>query len=279
LLVGENSKINRNWLYNAHFNRSHAIQAESFKLVSDKITMKLGVNIDHSATLRQARGVDYPDPVEIALLAEQAGADYITAHLREDRRHIQDRDIIALQERLSTYLNLEMAVTDEMLAIACRLKPKDVCLVPEKREELTTEGGLNVAAQVKRMRDACLRLADAGIRVSLFIDPDPAQIEAAVEIGAPVIEIHTGHYANAVAESRDKDLGIVGQAALQAHKAGLLVNAGHGLTIDNVGPIAAIPEILELNIGHAIIARALYLGIQGAVREMKAIMDKAADSQ
>jgi pyridoxine 5-phosphate synthase len=237
--------------------------------------MKLGVNIDHSATLRQARGVDYPDPVAIALLAEQGGADYITAHLREDRRHIQDHDIDALQQQLSTYLNLEMAVTEEMLGIACRLQPRDVCLVPEKREELTTEGGLNVASQVERMRDACQRLSESGIRVSLFIDPDPIQIDAAVKTGAPVIEIHTGHYANAAAARREADLEIIRRAALQAHGAGLLVNAGHGLNIDNVSAIAAIPEIMELNIGHSIIARALYLGMVSAVREMRDIMNKA----
>ncbi|MBN1377969.1 MAG: pyridoxine 5'-phosphate synthase [Gammaproteobacteria bacterium] len=238
--------------------------------------MKLGVNIDHAATLRQVRGVDYPDPFEIALLAEKGGADYITAHLREDRRHIQDRDIEALRSGLTTYLNLEMAVTDEMLAVACRLRPRDVCLVPEKRQELTTEGGLNVAAQIERLRDACRRLAESGIRVSLFIDPDPLQIEAAVEIGAPVIEIHTGHYANVPRDKHTEQVAIIQRAATQASKAGLLVNAGHGLTIDNVGAIAAIPEIMELNIGHSIIARALYLGMEPAVREMKTIMQRAA---
>ena len=240
-----------------------------------KSPMKLGVNIDHSATLRQARGVDYPDPVTIALLAEQGGADYITAHLREDRRHIQDHDIEALQQRLTTYLNLEMAVTDEMLDVACRLRPRDVCLVPEKREELTTEGGLNVTAQRSRMKDACQRLGEAGIRVSLFIDPDPAQIEAAVAVGAPVIELHTGHYANADAAAQMEHTTIIRQAAGQAESLGLQVNAGHGLTIDNVGVIAAIPQIRELNIGHAIVARALYLGMEAAVREMKDIMLKA----
>jgi pyridoxine 5-phosphate synthase len=238
--------------------------------------MKLGVNIDHSATLRQARGVAYPDPLEIALLAEKGGADYITAHLREDRRHIQDRDIEAIQANVSTYLNLEMAVTDEMLAIACRLKPRDVCLVPEKREELTTEGGLNVAGQPERMRDACRRLAEAGIRVSLFIDPDIEQIDAAVAAGAPVIEIHTGHYADAEGEQQAAQLAIIKQAASHANSAGLIVNAGHGLTIDNVADIAAISEIRELNIGHSIMARALYLGTEDAVREIKQIIDQAA---
>ena len=238
--------------------------------------MKLGVNIDHSATLRQARGVEYPDPVAIALLAEQGGADYITAHLREDRRHIQDRDIELLQQRLTTHLNLEMAVTDEMLNIACQLQPKDVCLVPEKREELTTEGGLEVAAQMSRMRDACAKLTESGIRVSLFIDPDPRQIDAACQCGAPVIEIHTGHYANASLEDNSEQLAIIQKAAQQATAAGLLVNAGHGLTVDNVGAIAAIPEILELNIGHSIIARALYLGIEAAVKEMRDAINNVA---
>lgn len=237
--------------------------------------MKLGVNIDHSATLRQVRGVDYPDPVEVALLAEKGGADYITAHLREDRRHIQDNDIELLRERLTTHLNLEMAVTEEMLDIACRLKPRDVCLVPEKREELTTEGGLDVAGQTQRIRSACRRLAESGVRVSLFIDPAANQIDAAAEAGAPVIEIHTGHYANASVRQRPQWLEAVRQGAQRASRAGLQVNAGHGLTVDNVASIAAIPEIMELNIGHAIMARALYLGVEAAVREMKAIMLKA----
>ena len=238
--------------------------------------MKLGVNIDHSATLRQARGVDYPDPVEIALLAERGGADYITAHLREDRRHIQDQDIEALQQRLHTYLNLEMAVTDEMLDVACKLRPKDVCLVPEKREELTTEGGLDVAGRFNRIKEACTRLTEAGIRVSLFIDPDSRQVSAAAESGAPVIEIHTGRYVNASLENKAELLEVIRKTTQQAAEAGLLVNAGHGLTIDNVTSIAAIPQIRELNIGHSIMARALYLGVEAAVREMKRIMLNAA---
>lgn len=237
--------------------------------------IKLGVNIDHAATLRQARGVDYPDPLEIALLAEEGGADYITAHLREDRRHIQDHDIHALQEKLTTHLNLEMAVTDEMVAIACELKPRDVCLVPEKREELTTEGGLDVVGQLDRVALACKKLADSGIRVSLFIDPNPRQIEAAVAVGAPVIELHTGHYANLSGEAQATELATIKQAAKNADAAGLIVNAGHGLTLSNVEPVAAIEQIRELNIGHSIIAQALYVGIVNAVGEMKTAMSAA----
>ena len=232
--------------------------------------MLLGVNVDHVATLRQARGTEYPDPVEAALLAEQAGADSITVHLREDRRHIQDHDVERLQQRKQTRVNLEMAVTDEMVAIACRLRPADVCLVPEKREELTTEGGLDVAGNFPAVQEATARLTAAGIRVSLFIDPDTAQIDAAVEAGAPVIEIHTGTYADASDEiKRVDELARVAAAATYAHDRGLVVNAGHGLHLDNVAAIAAIPEIIELNIGHSLIADAVFSGLPTAVGEMK----------
>ena len=232
--------------------------------------MLLGVNVDHVATLRQARGTDYPDPVEAALQAEQAGADSITVHLREDRRHIQDHDVERLQQRKQTRVNLEMAVTDEMVAIACRLRPADVCLVPEKREELTTEGGLDVRANLAGVTAATAQLAAAGIRVSLFIDPDNAQIDAAVDSGAPVIELHTGTYADApdaAAEAAEQERIMV--AAGYAHSRGLVVNAGHGLHLDNVTAIAAIPEIVELNIGHSLIADAVFSGLPAAVGAMK----------
>lgn len=232
-------------------------------------TTLLGINIDHVATVRQARGADYPDPVLLALQAEQAGADYITAHLREDRRHIQDRDIQRLMQELSTYLNLEMAMTDEMVDIACTLKPRDVCIVPEKRQELTTEGGLDVVANQARLQDVVGQLAAVGIRVSLFIAPEIAQIEAAVAVAAPVVELHTGHYANAAATRHDRILQDITEAAQFADAQGLIVNAGHGLTVANVGPIAAIQEIAELNIGHAIVARAISLGMTAAVQEMR----------
>ena len=233
----------------------------------------LGVNIDHVATLRQARGTLYPDPVHAAFIAEQAGADAITLHLREDRRHIQDRDVELLRDLLQTRMNLEMAVTDEMLAIAERLRPADCCLVPERREELTTEGGLDVAGQRPRLTEACAQLASAGVRVSLFIDADPGQIEAAAEVGAPVVEIHTGHYADAAdAAARARELRRIHAAVESAVAAGLQVNAGHGLHYHNVTPIAAITAIRELNIGHAIVARALFDGLAGAVREMKRLM-------
>ena len=236
----------------------------------------LGVNIDHVATLRQARGTRYPDPVQAALVAEEAGADGITIHPREDRRHIQDRDVLLLREVLQTKMNLEMAVTEEMLAIAEQVRPADCCLVPERREELTTEGGLDVAGQQSRMHDACTRLAEAGITVSLFIDPELKQIEAAVACSAPVIELHTGRYAEAasVAEAK-KELKIIRKAAEQAHALGLQVNAGHGLHYHNVQPIAAIKELVELNIGHAIVARSFFTGFQTAVREMKQLMLEA----
>ena len=233
----------------------------------------LGVNIDHVATLRQARGTAYPSPIQAALMAESAGADSITLHLREDRRHIQDADVKILRQCLQTKMNLEMAVTEEMLAIATQLKPQDVCLVPERREELTTEGGLDVVGQFERVRQACTQLGQAGIRVSLFIAPDPAQIKAASEAGAPVIEIHTGHYANlAPGAAQDAELQQIQAAASYGQSLGLQINAGHGLHIHNVQRIAAIPGIRELNIGHAIVAQALFIGWEAAVREMKQLM-------
>lgn len=240
------------------------------------MSIYLGVNIDHVATLRQARGTRYPDPIQAAIEAEQAGADSITLHLREDRRHIQDRDVTMLAGILQTKMNLEMAVTEEMLAIAEQVRPADCCLVPERREELTTEGGLDVAGQQSRMHDACTRLAEAGITVSLFIDPELKQIEAAVACGAPVIELHTGRYAEAAsAAEAKKELKIIRKAAEQAHALGLQVNAGHGLHYHNVQPIAAIKELVELNIGHAIVARSFFTGFQTAVREMKQLMLEA----
>ncbi|RFA28345.1 pyridoxine 5'-phosphate synthase [Alkalilimnicola ehrlichii] len=238
--------------------------------------IKLGVNIDHVATLRQARGTRYPDPVHAALTAEQAGADGITLHLREDRRHIQDRDVEVLRELLHTRMNLEMAVTEEMLAIAERIRPQDCCLVPERREELTTEGGLDVAGQQARVKEACQRLAAAGIQVSLFIDPEPDQIRAAVAVGAPVIELHTGAYAEAnAARVREKELTRIAGSARLAAELGLIVNAGHGLHYHNVKPIAALAEINELNIGHALIARAVFSGLAQAVSDMKRLMLEA----
>ncbi len=234
--------------------------------------VRLGVNIDHIATLRQARGTPYPEPVEAALLAEKAGADGITAHLREDRRHIQDRDVRLLREMIHTRLNLEMAVTDEMVAIACRIRPDACCLVPEKREELTTEGGLDVLGQFDRIKAACRRLAEAGIEVSLFIDPEPEQIEAAHRAGAPVIELHTGHYADLKGEAQLKELERLERAARLGDSLGLQVNAGHGLNYHNVEAIVRIGEIVELNIGHAIVARAVITGLAAAVTEMKRLI-------
>jgi pyridoxine 5-phosphate synthase len=235
--------------------------------------MLLGVNIDHVATLRQARGTPYPDILRAALLAEAAGADSITMHLREDRRHIQDADVYRVQENIATKLNLEMAVTDEMLGIAEDVQPRDVCLVPEKREELTTEGGLDIVANEAAIAAACGRLAAAGIRVSLFIDPDTAQIDAACRCGAPVIEIHTGAYADAEEQPAQRaELERIQTAAAYALGQGLIVNAGHGLTVANVGAIAAIPGITELNIGHALIADAVFVGLDDAVRAMKQAM-------
>jgi pyridoxine 5-phosphate synthase len=233
----------------------------------------LGVNIDHIATLRQARGTRYPDPIQAAIEAEQAGADSITIHLREDRRHIQDRDVTLLAGILQTKMNLEMAVTEEMLLIAEQVRPQDCCLVPEKREELTTEGGLDIIGQFDRVKAACERLTAVGVRVSLFIDPELGQIEAAKACGAPVIELHTGRYAEAENEiEAEKELAIIADAATQADALGLQVNAGHGLHYHNTQRIAAIPELVELNIGHAIIARSVFTGLQTAVREMKQLM-------
>lgn len=238
-------------------------------------TIALGVNIDHVATLRQARGGTCPDPLHAALLAEQSGADSITLHLREDRRHIQDRDVAAMRAALTTRMNLEMAATDEMLGIASRVRPADVCLVPERRQELTTEGGLDVSAQAARLREVCARLAADGIRVSLFIDPEAAQIDAALAVGAAAVELHTGAYAEASGAARGAALHRLAQAARAAAAAGLVVNAGHGLDYHNVQPVAAIPEVVELNIGHAIIARAVFSGLGAAVAEMKRLMREA----
>lgn len=243
------------------------------------LPIHLGVNVDHVATVRQARGTPYPEVIHAALVAEQAGARGITAHLREDRRHIQDRDIRLLRDLLHTRLNLEMAVTDEMVGIAEEIKPAACCLVPEKREELTTEGGLDVVGNISRVSDACRRLKHAGVEVSLFIDPDPRQIEAAVEAGAPVIELHTGHYAELPEGALlDEELKRISEAASYAHRMGLTVNAGHGLHYHNVEAIARIPEIHELNIGHSIIAQALFSGLDRAVRDMKALMRGARAS-
>ncbi|MGK8665100.1 pyridoxine 5'-phosphate synthase [Serratia marcescens] len=236
----------------------------------------LGVNIDHIATLRNARGTQYPDPVQAAFIAEQAGADGITVHLREDRRHITDRDVRLLRQTIQTRMNLEMAVTDEMLDIAIELQPHFCCLVPEKREEVTTEGGLDVAGQLDKMSVAVERLAQAGILVSLFIDPDHRQIDAAVAVGAPYIEIHTGAYAEAQGElAVQAELRRIAVAAAYAAEKGLKVNAGHGLTYHNVQPIAALPEMHELNIGHAIIGQAVMGGLPAAVADMKVLMREA----
>lgn len=241
-----------------------------------KTPILLGVNIDHVATLRQARGTLYPEPIQAALVAEQAGADGITAHLREDRRHIQDRDIYLLKDMLHTRLNMEMAVTDEMLAIATKVQPFACCLVPEKREELTTEGGLDVAGNLSRLQWACEQLASAGVVVSLFIDPDESQIDAAVKAGAPVVELHTGCYAEANTPLQQaEELERIRKAAFYAHSAGLQVNAGHGLNFYNVEAICAIAEIVELNIGHSIIAQAVFSGLAQSVRALKRIMRAA----
>lgn len=238
--------------------------------------IRLGVNVDHVATLRQARGTSYPDVVAAALAAERGGADGITVHLREDRRHIQDGDVVALLAAVSTKVNLEMAVTEEMVGIATRLGPADVCLVPERRQELSTEGGLDVAGSRQSVERAVARLRAAGIRVSLFIDPERRQIEAAREVGGDAIEIHTGRYADAAeASARDAELERIRAAARRAAELGLLVNAGHGLNLDNVEPIAAVPRIHELNIGHSIVARAVFVGMEHACREMKARLSPA----
>lgn len=236
----------------------------------------LGVNVDHIATLRQARGTSYPDPAHAAAVAEHAGADGITIHLREDRRHIQDRDVYVMAKTIQTRMNLEIAVTDEMLDIACEVKPEYVCLVPEKREELTTEGGLDVAGNLEKITAATKRLSDAGIKVSLFIDADKAQLDAAKQTGAPYIEIHTGAYADAENDAEmTAELERIREGVQYAHSLGIVVNAGHGLHYHNVKPIAAMPEIYELNIGHAIIARAAIDGLEKAVRDMKRIMLEA----
>lgn len=233
----------------------------------------LGVNIDHVATLRQARGTRFPEPIQAALVSEQAGADSITLHLREDRRHIQDRDVEMLADILQTRMNLEMAATGEMLGIAKRIKPADCCLVPERREELTTEGGLDAAGSVPYLRDCCAQLAAAGVRVSLFIDADPRQLDAALDIGAPVVEIHTGHYADARSpEAARVALGRIANAVSHGMQLGLQVNAGHGLDYHNIKPVAAIDGILEFNIGHAIVSRAVFSGLHQAVADMKRLL-------
>jgi len=235
--------------------------------------IKLGVNIDHVATIRQVRRTPYPDLLAAAFAAERGGADGITVHLREDRRHIQDRDVDVLRARVATKLNLEMAATEEMVRKACTVRPQDVCMVPERREELTTEGGLDAAGQLETLSQAVRQLRAAGIRVSLFIDPEPRQIEAATRLQADAIEIHTGAYAEATtAIAREAELERIRNAAQGAHTAGLIVNAGHGLTLDNVEPVAAIAVIHELNIGHSIVADALFVGLEEAVRRMKARM-------
>ncbi len=239
--------------------------------------IKLGVNIDHVATIRQARGTKYPSVVQAALRAEQAGADSITLHLREDRRHMQDADIFALRPLLQTKMNLELAVTDEMIAIACQVKPQDVCLVPERREERTTEGGLDVVVHFDKVQVACKKLAENGIRVSLFIGPDIKQIDAAKKAGAPVVELHTGTFADAEDEAtKAKELARIKHAVAHALKLGLVVNAGHGLHYHNVHEIAVIPGLEELNIGHAIVAHAIFVGWDNAVAEMKSLMKEAA---
>ena len=244
-------------------------------VVASGADIALGVNIDHVATLRQARRARFPDPLLAALVAEQAGADSITLHLREDRRHIQDHDVERLQRSLQTRMNLELAVTPAMVAIAAGLRPADACLVPERRTEVTTEGGLDVAGNLAAVRAAVTRLAAAGVRVSLFIDPEAAQVEAALGAGAPVVELHTGAYAEATGERRTHELHRIASTARSAAAAGLVVNAGHGLDYHNVGPVAALPQIAELNIGFAIVARALFVGLPAAVGQMKRLMREA----
>jgi pyridoxine 5-phosphate synthase len=239
-------------------------------------SLRLGVNIDHVATIRQARGVSYPDPVEAALAAERGGAGGITVHLREDRRHIQDHDVTRLLGVVATKINLEMAATDAMVAFACRVRPADVCIVPEKREELTTEGGLAVAGREAVLTPMIARLKDAGLVVSLFIEPDEREIDASRKVGATVVELHTGSYANAV-DPADvaRELDAIRRGAAHAAAAGLHVNGGHGLTLENVGPVAALPEMEELNIGHSIVGRAIFVGIEEATREMLAACRRA----
>ena len=237
--------------------------------------LRLGVNIDHVATIRNARGGRYPDPIRAALMAQAAGADGITAHLREDRRHIIDEDIGHLIGAISLPLNMEMAATEEMVQIALRHRPHAACIVPERREEVTTEGGLNAAGQHNHLKPLIARLTAAGIRVSLFIEPDPAQIDAAISLGAPVVELHTGKYAHTDGEERAQELRRIADAAALAAKNGLEAHAGHGLTFENVAPIAAIPQIRELNIGHFLIAEAIFEGLDPVVRRMRALMDAA----
>jgi len=237
--------------------------------------LRLGVNIDHVATIRNARGGDHPEPVRAALVAAAAGADGITAHLREDRRHIRDDDLVRLMDTLTIPLNLEMAATDEMLAIALRHKPHAACIVPENREERTTEGGLDAAGMHNKLADFVGQLREANIRVSLFIEPDPRQIEAAIRLGAPVVEFHTGRYAELAGSEREAELRRIADAAALAAKNGIEPHAGHGLTFDNVVPIAAIPQLAELNIGHFLIGEAIFSGLDGSIRQMRALMDDA----
>jgi pyridoxine 5-phosphate synthase len=237
--------------------------------------LRLGINIDHVATIRNARGGDHPDPVKAALLAVEAGADGITAHLREDRRHIRDEDIVKLMDALTVPLNLEMAATDEMLEIALRHRPHAACIVPEKREERTTEGGLDAAGQFDALAPVCAALGDAGIRVSLFIEPDARQIEAAMRLKAPVVEFHTGRYAHVTGAERAEELRRIADATALAVKNGIEPHAGHGLTFDNVGPVAAIPQLAELNIGHFLIGEAIFGGLAESIREMRRQMDLA----
>jgi pyridoxine 5-phosphate synthase len=240
--------------------------------MSSHPSLELGINIDHVATLRNARGTVYPDPLRAAALAEEAGADLITLHLREDRRHIKDADLLALRPLIKTRMNLECAVTPEMIDIACQVKPHDVCLVPEKREEVTTEGGLDVLGHFEVVKAATKKLVDAGIRVSLFIDPEEKQIQAAKDVGATVVELHTGRYADLSGADQAKELERIRKAAIFGKSIGMRVNAGHGLHEGNVKPIAAIAELSELNIGHAIVAEALFKGWQKAIIDMKALM-------
>lgn len=243
--------------------------------VADNKQLLLGINIDHIATLRQVRGTSYPRPADAVVMAEQAGADSITVHLREDRRHIQDADLVAINEVIHSRMNLEMAVTNEMLEIAAQIKPSDVCLVPEKRQELTTEGGLDVVGQLDKVTSACNRLAEMDVRASLFIDPDRLQLDAAVAAGAPVVELHTGTYADMRGEAQLVELQRVVDAARYGRELGLIINAGHGLHYHNVAAIARIPEIVELNIGHSIISRAVFDGLVIAVSEMKRLITEA----
>ncbi|MEH6755974.1 MAG: pyridoxine 5'-phosphate synthase [Parasphingorhabdus sp.] len=237
--------------------------------------LRLGVNIDHVATIRNARGGEHPEPIRAATIAAEAGADGITAHLREDRRHIRDDDLVELMNKLSIPLNLEMAATDEMLDIALRHKPHAACIVPENREERTTEGGLDAAGQHNRLKDFVSQLREANIRVSLFIEPDPRQVEAAIHLGAPVVEFHTGRYAEVIGAERETELRRISDAAALAAKNGIEPHAGHGLTFDNVIPIAAIPQLVELNIGHFLIGEAIFGGLSGSIQQMRALMNDA----